>query len=70
MKETLIPVLAVCFALTLLAGCSRQVGGGSKHVTIEQTTGQQLIDLQKAKDARIITDTEFQVQKAKILGGK
>ena len=32
------------------------------------TVGQQLIDLQKAKDAGAITDTEYQAQKAKLLG--
>ena len=32
------------------------------------TVGQQLIDLQKAKDAGAITDAEYQAQKAKLLG--
>jgi hypothetical protein len=31
------------------------------------TIGQQLIDLQKAKDSGAITDTEYQAQKAKLL---
>jgi len=34
------------------------------------TIGQQLIDLQKAKDAGAITDSEYQAQKAKLLGNK
>ncbi len=34
------------------------------------TIGQQLIDLQKAKDAGVITDAEYQTQKAKLLGNK
>ncbi|MGA2541266.1 MAG: SHOCT domain-containing protein [Verrucomicrobiota bacterium] len=34
------------------------------------TIGQQLIDLQKAKDAGAITDAEYQTQKAKLLGNK
>jgi hypothetical protein len=34
------------------------------------TTGQQLIDLRKARDAGIITDAEYQTQKAKLLGNK
>jgi len=32
--------------------------------------GQQLIDLQKARDAGIITEAEYQTQKAKVLGAK
>jgi hypothetical protein len=32
--------------------------------------GQQLVDLQKAKDAGAITEDEFQTQKARLLGDK
>jgi outer membrane biogenesis lipoprotein LolB len=69
-KRILIPTLAVCLATTLLAGCAWQVGGGPKNSTIQPTVGQQLIDLQKAKDAGVITDLEYQAQKAKFLGGR
>jgi len=34
------------------------------------TLGQQLIDLQKAKDSGAITDAEYQAQKAKLLENK
>lgn len=34
------------------------------------TLGQQLIDLQKAKDTGAITDAEYQAQKAKLLGNQ
>jgi len=34
---------------------------------VNPTLGQQLIDLQKAKDAGAITDTEYQAQKANLL---
>jgi len=34
------------------------------------TIGQQLIDLQKAKDAGVINDSEYQAEKAKLLGSK
>jgi len=43
---------------------SRSAADGSVSV------GQQLIDLSKAKEAGVITDAEFQVQKAKLLGNK
>ena len=53
-------------AVTLLNGCVFAVGSGSS--TKQQTVGQQLVDLQKAKDSGAITDAEFQAQKAKLLG--
>ena len=34
---------------------------------MQPTTGQQLIDLQKARDSGAITDSEYQAQKAKLL---
>ena len=37
---------------------------------VAPTLGQQLMDLQKAKDAGAITDQEYQEQKAKLLGSK
>lgn len=43
-------------------------------VTGEQTTaptiGQQLIDLKKAKDAGVMTDAEYEMEKAKLLNQK
>ena len=41
-----------------------------EHEAQGATIGQQLVDLQKAKDAGAITDAEFQAQKAKLLGKK
>jgi hypothetical protein len=70
MKRIIISLSAVGLAMTLLAGCSWQVGGGPKNAISQPTVGQQLIDLQKAKDAGAITDSEYQAQKAKLLGGK
>jgi hypothetical protein len=46
------------------------LGGGTKTVSNAPTVGQQLIDLQKARDAGAITDAEYQSQKAKVLNGK
>jgi hypothetical protein len=40
------------------------------HDVQTPTVGQQLIDLQKAKDAGAITDAEYQAQKAKLLENK
>jgi hypothetical protein len=68
MKKLFIPILVVFSTMTLLAGCAWHVGGGSKNVV--PTTGQQLIDLQKAKDSGAISDPEYQAQKARFLGNK
>lgn len=55
-------------ALTLFSGClGLNIGGGSTNRPQAVTVGQQLLDLQKAKDAGAITDTEYQTQKAKLL---
>lgn len=57
--------------MLLFTGClALQVGGGDKKEVQTATTGQQLVDLQKAKDSGAITDAEYQVQKAKLLGNK
>ena len=57
--------------MTLLTGCiGVSLGGGSTNHTQAPTVGQQLIDLQKAKDAGIITDAEYQAQKARLLANK
>ena len=70
MEKPFIPVLIFILALTLLGGCSWQVGGGPKNVTVMPTTGQQLMDLQKARESGAITDAEYQSQKARFLGSR
>jgi len=40
------------------------------QATTTPTLGQQLLDLQKAKDTSVITDAEYQAQKAKLLENK
>jgi len=72
MKKLFIPALAGLCALTLQTGCvgGLSLGGGTKTTTNPPTVGQQLVDLQKAKDAGAITDAQFQAQKTKILNEK
>ena len=71
MKKTFISLLAGLAAMTLLSGCLElHLGGGTTSNAQCPTLGQQLIDLQKAKDAGAISDTDYQAQKARLLTGK
>jgi hypothetical protein len=67
MKKLLVPIMIGLTTLTLLTGCSWSVGGGAKSSTVMPTLGQQLMDLQKAKNSGAITETEYEAQKAKLL---
>ena len=71
MKKLFIPLSASLLAMTLLTGClNLEVGGGTTTKPQAPTVGQQLIDLQKAKDAGAISDADYQAQKAKLLNNK
>jgi hypothetical protein len=71
MKKLIVPVLIGLSAMTLLSGCiGLSIGGGPTTKPGSPTLGQQLIDLQKAKEAGAITEAEYQAQKAKLLGKK
>ena len=61
---------AALASLLLLNGClALQIGGGDKKQDgARPTVGQQLIDLQKAKDSGAISEADYQAQKAKVLG--
>ena len=68
MKKLLVPVVIGLSALTLLSGClDLKLGGGTTTRPQTATIGQQLLDLQKAKDSGAISDAEYQAQKAKLL---
>jgi len=71
MKRLLTFTTMVLAATTLLTGClAIQLGGGTTSNAQKPTLGQQLIDLQHAKDTGAINDTEYQQQKQKLLEGK
>jgi hypothetical protein len=65
-------VMLVCLGLAsscLLSGCVAAIGnrdGARSNATL----GQQLIDLQKAKEAGAISEAEYDAQRAKLLGNK
>lgn len=72
MKKSMIPLLSGLAAMMLITGClGLQVGGGTtKKEGPRPTTGQQLVDLQRAKDSGALTDAEYQTQKSKVLNDK
>ncbi|HZQ46767.1 MAG TPA: SHOCT domain-containing protein [Verrucomicrobiae bacterium] len=72
MKKLFFPLIVGLSITTLLSGClAFQLGGGTtKKEGQHPTTGQQLVDLQRAKDSGAITDAEYQTQKTKVLNDK
>jgi hypothetical protein len=60
-------VLVLLAIAIMLSGCLA-IGNHGDCRNKEITVGQQLLDLQKAKEAGALTDAEYQAQKAKILG--
>jgi hypothetical protein len=70
MKKLFVSLLAGLFTIMLITGCETHLGGGSTTRIEQPTIGQQLIDLQRAKEAGAITDAEYQTEKAKLLNSK
>ena len=70
MKQTIVLLLAALMltASLLLTGCIA-IGNRDAQRT-NATLGQQLIDLQKARDTGALTDAEYQAQKARLLAPK
>lgn len=59
-------LLLLCLAL-FSGGCVASVGSGPKTQTTYPTMGQQLIDLQRARDHGAITPAEYDAAKNRIL---
>jgi len=62
-------VLTLCctlLAALMVSGCVASIGNRNPSVTV----GQQLIDLQKARESGAITEAEYQAEKSKLLGTK
>ncbi|HUA38593.1 MAG TPA: hypothetical protein VMA35_09405 [Candidatus Sulfopaludibacter sp.] len=84
MKKILIPLVAGLLTMTFLTGClDLRLGGGSRSDTtntdqhpvvgqqmVAPTIGQQLIDLQKAREAGAISDQEYQDLRTNLLQNK
>jgi hypothetical protein len=58
-------ILGALPLLVLLGGCI--VVGAHPQAHVNPTVGQQLIDLQKARDSGAISEPEYENQKAKLL---
>ena len=67
-KQSLISILALALALPTFTGCIAV----ESHTPPKNapTVGQQLIDLQRARDSGALSEAEFQQQKAKLLSEK
>ena len=70
MKKPIASFIVAVFIALSFAGCVASLGSGSKTTVHQPTLGQQLVDLQKARDSNAITDAEYQAQRAKLLGPK
>jgi len=58
-------------AMLLCGGCiGLELGGGAKTEVRGPTLGQQLIDLQKARDSGAISPAEYDAKKAELLAKK
>jgi hypothetical protein len=70
MKKLMVPTSLALAALFCLSGCVAAIGNRDAQRSSATTLGQQLIDLQKAKEAGAITEAEYQTQKARLLDNK
>ena len=69
MLKLIVPTSLAFSAMLLFSRCVAAIGNRDAQRG-NATLGQQLIDLQKAKDAGAITDAEYQSQKGRLLGNK
>ena len=68
MKKSSSFLVIVSASLLFLSGCVASIGNREPRSTA--TLGQQLIDLQKARDTGVLSEVEYQAQRAKFLGEK
>jgi hypothetical protein len=68
MKTILTPLLVALPAMFLLTGClDLSLGGGSHTTAPAPTLGQQLIDLQTARNSGAISEAEYQLLRTKLI---
>ena len=64
-----IPAAALVAAVLVASGCVAAIGN-REPARSSATLGQQLIDLQKARESGVLTDAEYQAQREKFLSQK
>ncbi len=71
MKRLIAPTVTGLGLIVLLSGCVAAIGNreGRPHQG-GATLGQELIDLQKAKNEGVLNDAEYQEQRARLLEHK
>ena len=70
MKKLIVPTALTLAAMLGFSGCVAAIGNRDAQHSSTGTLGQQLIDLQKAKESGAITEAEYQAQKARLLDNK
>ena len=67
MKKHVVPAALALSAILLCGGCVVGLGSGAKTEVRNPTLGQQLIDLQRARDSGAITPAEYDAKKAELM---
>jgi len=68
MEKIVLPAVLAVWAAGMLCGCvGLGVGTGPRTEIHNPTLGQELLDLQKAREAGAITPAEFDTKKAQLL---
>lgn len=70
MKKTTRIIPLFLASTLLLSGCVAAIGNRGERAQRNATLGQELIDLQKAKEAGVLSEAEYQVQRARLLDAK
>jgi hypothetical protein len=68
MKKLVTSAILTMGLAILLGGCVAAIG--NREGRRNGTLGQELIDLKKAKDAGVLSDVEYETQRAKLLEHK
>ena len=64
--KRMVSIFVILVLLTTLASCIAVGSGGSKKMDHQTTLGQELIDLQKARDEGAISQQEYEELKEKL----
>ncbi len=71
MKLPVTSTFAILVTLVLTSGClNLQLGGGTSNRPQVPSVGQQLMDLQQARDKGAISESEYQAAKSRLLQRK